>query len=815
MHLKLHFLSALVASIVAQHYAVPNRPEGAFSYIQPANTTILGQYGHSPAVYPSPRISGAGRWEESLRKARKFVAELTLEEKATMVTGKPGPCTGNIYPIHRMGFSGLCLQDGPAAIRNADYSSVFPAGVTIASSWDRKMMYDRSVAMGREFKSKGAHIALAPAVGPLGRSAYSGRNWEGFSPDPYLSGVAMGLSVRGLQDAGVQATAKHFILNEQEILRNPTLGRTNDWVFEAVSSNADDRTMHELYLWPFANAVHEQVSAVMCSYQRINGSYGCQNSKALNGLLKEELGFQGYVMSDWFATHAGVASMEAGLDMDMPGTPLRKVILPDGSGYNSYLGGNVTLAVRNGTISKERVNDMVERIMTPYFFLKQNQNFPTIDPSSMKLKALAPSEQLFYDWEAEVTAPASRDVRDDHGQLIRKHAAASTILLKNEKNALPLRSPKSIYVYGNDAGDTTQGPLNQEEYEFGNYAVGGGSGAARFSEHVTPLRAIQERAAAQGNALVQFWLNNTQILEMDPSSMFSTEEPDVCIVMTKSWASEGWDRETLDLEWEGSAVVDKVASVCSNTMVVIHSGGINMMPFASHPNVTAIIAAHYPGDQAGYSMVDVMYGDVNPSGRLPYTIAHNPTDYEFAPITTGVTTNGTEDWQSWFDEKLFIDYRHFDKTNTSVLYEFGFGLSYTTFALSNLTIHKVATGDIEALPKKQDIAPGGNPALWETLYKIEIMVHNTGHVRGAAVPQLYITFPEQGPDDTPVRQLRGFEKIELSTCGQQTVNFELMRRDISYWDVAVQQWRIPEGEITISAGWSSRDLVEFGTFTVA
>ena len=173
--------------------------------------------------------------------------------------------------------------------------------------------------MGQEFKAKGAHILLGPVAGPLGRSAYAGRNWEGFSSDPYLSGIAMEKTIIGHQDAGVQATAKHWIGNEQEIQRNPVYSKNNTTVktSNALSSNIDDRTMHELYMWPFANAVKAKAASFMCSYQRINGSYGCQNSASQNGLLKTELGFQGYIMSDWGATHSGVASIEAGLDMNM------------------------------------------------------------------------------------------------------------------------------------------------------------------------------------------------------------------------------------------------------------------------------------------------------------------------------------------------------------------------------------------------------------------------------------------------------------------------------------------------------------------
>lgn len=237
-----------------------------------------------------------------------------------MVTGTPGPCVGNILAIPRLGFSGLCLHDGPLSIRVADYASVFPAGVSAAASFDKNLLYQRGLAMGQEFKAKGAHVLLGPVAGPLGRSAYSGRNWEGFSPDPYLTGVAMEKTITGHQDAGVQATAKHFIGNEQEVMRNPTFvkdGYVAEVDEEALSTNMDDRTMHELYLWPFANAAHAKASSFMCSYQRLNGSYACQNSKVLNGILRDELGFQGYVMSDWGATHAGVAAINSGLDMDM------------------------------------------------------------------------------------------------------------------------------------------------------------------------------------------------------------------------------------------------------------------------------------------------------------------------------------------------------------------------------------------------------------------------------------------------------------------------------------------------------------------
>ncbi|KAJ5408302.1 Glycoside hydrolase family 3 [Penicillium cosmopolitanum] len=786
-----HFVvSGLLAATLAngQSFDGTIRSEDAFSYVQPRNTTILGPYGHSPAVLPSPNATGSGDWDEAFAKAQKFVAQLTVDEKADMITGQPGPCVGNIVAIPRLSFPGLCLQDGPLSIRVADYASVFAAGVTVASTWDRDLLYERGYTMGQEFKAKGAHIALSPVAGPLGRSAYAGRNWEGFAADPYLTGVAMEKTIRGHQDAGVQATAKHFIGNEQETQRNPTYdsnGTLTDVIQEALSSNIDDRTMHELYLWPFANAVRAQAASFMCSYQRLNGSYACENSKALNGLLKEELGFQGYVMSDWGGTHSGVASIEGGLDMNMPGGLGAYGLSPEAG---SFFGKNITYAVNNGTVDESRVDDMIVRIMTPYYWLRQDVDYP----------------------EFNLTGERSRDVRGNHANFIRKLAAEATVLLKNEKQALPLKAPKNIAIFGNDAGENTMGAVNQQTFEFGNLASGGGSGTGRFTYLVSPLEAIKTRAK-KDNALVQYFLNNTQIATENVTDLWVPTIPDACLVFLKTWAEEGADREHLTVDYNGNDVVESVAKSCNNTIVITHSSGINVLPFANHPNVTAIVAAHYPGQESGNSIVDVLYGDVNPSGHLPYTIAKNASDYN-APPTTKVSTNGTYDWQSWFDEKLEIDYRYFDAKNISVQYEFGFGLSYTTFTVSDINAERLADS-ISSIPEEQPIQPGGNPALWETLYNVTISVTNSGDIKGATVPQLYVTFPDSTPEGTPPRQLRGFEKVSLAAGESQTVGFELMRRDLSYWDIVSQKWLIPEGEFILRVGFSSRDLKEVAQIT--
>lgn len=315
--------------------------------------------------------------------------------------------------------------------------------------------------------------------------------------------------------------------------------------------------------------------------------------------------------------------------------------------------------------------------------------------------------------------------------------------------------------------------------------------------------------------MVQYILNNTLIARY---SGYGSRDglgsilpvPEVCLVFLKTWASEGVDRTGLEADWSSAQVVNSVASYCNKTVVITHSAGLNIMPWAKNPNVTAILAAHLPGQESGNSIVDVLYGVVNPSGRLPYTIPLNESQYSFARITNSTRLLNTEDpnaWQSNFTEGSLIDYRYFDYFNESVAFEFGFGLSYTTFDMSNLGVESMIEGTIPAAPDPVPIAPGGNPELWQILFMVNITVTNTGSVAGAAVPQLYVSLNQiKGSSPTVVRALRGFSKVSLQPGEQQVVRFGLMRRDVSYWNTTSQQWIIAPGQIGVSVGFSSRDL---------
>ncbi|KAK7751761.1 hypothetical protein SLS62_006246 [Diatrype stigma] len=747
-------------------------------------------------------------WNSAVTKAKAFTSQLEFDEKIAMVTGNSATnlqgCVGNIDPIPRVDFEGLCYSDGPQAFNRADGVSIFPSGVTAGATWDKDLIFQRGVALAEEFKAKGVHVMLGPVSGPLGRNPLGGRNWEGFSPDPYLAGQAMKATIHGAQSIGVQTSSKHYIGNEQETQRSQ--GKASDGsIVEAVSSNIDDRTLHELYLWPFADAIRAGTTSVMCSYNRVNGTYACSNKYLLTEILRDELGFQGYVVSDWWATHGTAEYANGGLDLEMPG-----VQIPE---WPTYFGANLSAAIQAGEVSEARLDEMVTAVMTPYYLLEQDSpDYPKLDSSLAYVKPihdagwanLPPSLQ-------NSTPPVGLDVRGNHASLIRKIAAAGTVLLKNEENILPLKDQtlRNIGVFGNDAGAPTDGLVydGSTGSEYGTVDIGGGSGTGRHMSLVTPLEAIKQRSSTVG-ARVQHILSNKVIAANDFRSIYPI--PDICLVFTKSWATEGLDRVSFEADWNSTAVVNNVAGLCNQTVVITHSGNINTMPWANHPNVKAILAAHLPGEESGNSLVDVLWGDVEPSGRLPYTIPKVAADYDI-PITNRTGEDvGRYGWQANFTEGLNIDYRHFDSLDTEPLYEFGFGLSYTSFELSGGTTFAKSTPN-ETLYEVPDpsliIMPGGNPDLWKTILTGQTTIKNTGSRPGATVLQLYVSFPVHSvPDGTPRRVLRGFEKVFLEPGEERVVMFPLMRRDLSYWNIERRVWQIPEGEFILSIGFSSRDL---------
>jgi beta-glucosidase len=613
----------------------------------------------------------------------------------------------------------------------------------------------------------------------------------------------MDATIRGIQDMGVQACSKHYIGNEQETQRSNTFRPNGDEIY-GISSNIDDRTLHELYLWPFADAVRAGTASIMCSYNRVNQTYACENPYILNEVLRKELGFEGYVVSDWFATHSGHESIQAGLDMNMPGAYDQAAIR--GANGVSYWGPkNITRMVAEGLVEETRIDEMIQRIMLPYYRLRQDADFPSVDPTLTL--TLATQQGIDLDQIPLSKDTPSRDVRADHASLIRKIGADGIVLLKNSNNILPLKSPKNIGVFGNDAAPPTNGIVfeSSDPFEIGTLDIGGGSGTGRNTYLVSPWEAIMVKAK-QINARVQYVFNNSIIVSNDFRSIYPI--PEVCLVFLNTFASEGWDRTDYEPDWNSTLVINNVARKCKNTVVVTHSAGVNTLPWANHPNVTAILAAHLPGQESGNSIVDVLWGKVNPSGRLPYTIPANKRDYDIPIVNlteSEVTSPGA--WQANFTEGQFIDYRHFDKHKIEPLYEFGFGLSYTTFELQDTIEVVKRVKRVAAKPdSKAEIVAGGNADLWKPVLTLKTRVTNTGSLTGAAVPQLYMSFPDGTPEGTPVQVLRGFEKFNMRAGESRVVSFELLRRDLSYWDVESRTWVIPAGDFKFQIGFSSRDI---------
>lgn len=625
-----------------------------------------------------------------------------------------------------------------------------------------------------------------------------------------------------MNDAGVVTVGRHFLLNEQETNRSSSTH---------YSSNADDKTIHELYLWPFADAVRAGMGAVMCSMNRVNSTLACENNKLLTGLLKTELGFPGFVLPDVNSQSTAYGSANAGLDF----------------GSESYWTTSILEAgIANGSFSEARLDDMAVRNTIGYFYAGlDNGRQPEV---------------------AETTE--YRDVRADHAKLIRKIGADSLALLKNNKSGgggLPLERPRSISIFGAHAGPSMAGPnfafsvqgTDSDVYQ-GHLASAVGSGGLSNSYLATPFQALTLRAASDGS-MFRWIMNDTysdasSASNMGGSSMGKTgagmtndstfpqgnaskgdsasgnatmpsnggdapggagggagimgsgttvipsianyaSDSEVCLVFINSWSGEGGDRGELSNDDQDN-LIESVASNCNNTIVVINTAGPRILEtWIENDNVTAVVYGGYLGQESGNAIVDVLYGDVNPSGKLAHTIAKNATQY---PVSICDTS------ECDFDEGVHIDYRYFDANNVTVRYPFGHGLSYTKFEYSEPSAQKLDEAALRAKYPSGVLTLGGSEDLFDEVIAVSFTLRNAGDVDGAEVVQLYVQYPTAA--EQPPRQLRGFEKVSLTPGQKEKITFAARRRDISHWDTAAQKWALASGKYTFSIGSSSRDL---------
>ncbi|CZR54356.1 probable beta-glucosidase 1 precursor [Phialocephala subalpina] len=836
--------------------ALVNRPNFAniISNAQSLGASTIGKRDSVPAgyvaapYYPTPKGGWVSNWTAAYAKAKIVVANMTLAEKVNLTTGTGelmGPCVGQTGSAPRFGIPNLCLQDSALGIASTDNVTAFPAGVTVGATWNKALTYARGYALGEEARGKGVNIQLGPTVGPIGRKPRGGRGWEGFGTDPVLQAIGAAESIKGMQATGVIATVKHFIGNEQEAYRMDIIPHG---LMRALSANIDDRTLHELYAWPFAEAIKSGVGAIMTSYNEVNGSASSQNSIMINGLLKDEMGFQGLVMSDWLSQIGGVSSALSGLDMAMPGDGDIPFL---GLAYWAY---ELSTSILNGTVPLDRLNDMVTRIVATWYQMGQDQDYPlpnfsanTADPTGPCYPAALLSPTCVTNQYVNVQA--------DHATVARNVSREAITMLKNDNKTLPLSTTGSFKVFGTDAEANPNGinSCNQRSCDEGVLGMGWGSGTANYPYLDAPIDAIKRRAA-----------NVTYYATDSFPSSATVANGDIAIVFINSDSGENQytvegndgDRSSSGLyAWHGGdALVEAAAAKYSTVVVVVHTvGPILVENWINLPSVKAVLFAYLPGQEAGNSLTDILFGDYSPSGHLPWSIPVAESNYPSSLSLVGFEFFQVQDT---FTEGLYIDYRYLNKNNISPRYPFGHGLSYTTFSLTSATITAVTplsslpptrspkpTSSIpvysNAIPAAAEVAwptgfnkiwrylypylddpssvtasgiyaypagytnvsqpdppaggsQGGNPALWDTMFTFSVKVTNTGSVAGKQVVMLFVQYPSDSAWDTPIIQLRAFEKtVELAKGASETVSLSVTRKDLSIWDVVRQNWVIP------------------------
>ncbi|KAE8374723.1 putative beta-glucosidase F [Aspergillus bertholletiae] len=818
---------------------------------------------YSPPYYPAPKGGWLPEWASAYEKAHRVVSNMTLAEKVNLTSGTGffmGPCAGQTGSALRFGIPNLCLHDSPLGVRNSDHNTAFPPGITVGATFDKDLMYERGVGLGEEARGKGINVLLGPSVGPIGRKPRGGRNWESFGADPSLQAFGGALTIKGMQSTGAIASLKHLVGNEQEQHRMSTI------VTQGYSSNIDDRTLHELYLWPFAEGVRAGVGSVMLAYNDVNRSLCSQNSKLVNGILKDELGFQGFAVTDWLGQLGGVSSALAGLDMNMPG---------DGSVPlfgTSYWAWELSRSVLNGSVPVDRLNDMVTRIVATWYKMGQDQDYPLPNFSSNTEDETGPL------YPGALFSPSGIvnqyvDVQGNHNITARTIARDAITLLKNNDNVLPLKRDAALKIFGTDAGANPDGinSCSDKGCNKGVLTMGWGSGTSRLPYLITPQEAI---ANLSSNA-------EFHITDSFPSGVTAGPD-DIAVVFINADSGENYiivdgnpgDRTQAGLNaWHnGDGLVKAAAEKFSTVVVVVHTvGPILMEEWIDLDSVKAVLVAHLPGQEAGWSLTDVLFGDYSPNGHLPYTIPRSESDY---PESVGLLAQPFGQIQDDYTEGLYIDYRHFLKANITPRYPFGHGLSYTQFTFSEPKLSvlkpldtaypaprapkgttptypttKPAASEV-AWPKNFDRiwrylypyldhpdgaaanssktypypdgyttdpqpapraggAEGGNPALWDVAFSVQVQVKNTGSRDGRAVAQLYVELPSSLGLDTPSRQLRQFEKTKELAAGESAVlTLDVTRKDLSVWDVVVQDWKAPvQGEgVTLWIGESVADM---------
>lgn len=691
------------------------------------------------AVFHRRHHLGKDYFMEHVLDVKKLVNELTLEEKASLCSGAD---FWHTKAIDRLNIPAAMVSDGPHGIRKqeslADHMGVaesikaigFPTASAMACSFDRDLLHKVGDALGEECVAEDLAVLLGPGIN-MKRSPICGRNFEYYSEDPVVAGELGAAFVNGVQEHGVGTSLKHFAANNQE------------WRRMSISAEIDERTLREIYLAAFETVVKKaQPWTIMCSYNRINGVYSCENDWLLNKVLRDEWGFEGLVMTDWGAMDERVPSLKAGLDLEMP----------DCHGETDKL---IVKAVQSGELEESVLDTAVERILTmvdKYLTARKG-----IDPASM-VHPLPSSVERGYDVAA-------------HHALARTTAEQSAVLLKNE-DILPLQKDKKIAFIGEFA----KVPRIQ----------GGGSSHINNTSIESALDAAGDSVSyAQGFHIDEETTDETLLQE----AITLAKESDVAVIfagLPDSFESEGFDRTHLNMPANQNELIARISEVQPNVVVVLHSGSPIAMPWLD--KVAGVLQMYLAGQASGGAAVNLLFGDATPCGKLaetfPLHLEDNPSYLNFPGNREKVC----------YQEGVFIGYRYYDKKKMDVLFPFGYGLSYTDFTYSNMkvTVNGKNAADVDVIKETDEIVVSAD-------------ITNTGNCDGAEIVQLYIKNPVVY-EIRPEKELRDFAKVFLKAGETKTVTFTLNARAFSYYETRIHDWYAESGDYEILFASSSRDI---------
>jgi beta-glucosidase len=664
---------------------------------------------------------------EHMHNVQNIIDQMTLEEKAALCTGA-SPWTTT--PVERLDVPELIMSDGPHGVRRVpDVNAIaieslpatcFPTASCLASTWDVDLLHKMGEALAEECIALNVDVLLGPGAN-MKRSPLGGRNFEYFSEDPYLAGEMAASLINGIQSRGVGTSLKHYAANNQEFQRF------------SISAEVDERTLREIYLQAFEKAVKEAKPwTVMCSYNKVNGTFASEHYHLLTEILKDEWGFEGLVVSDWGAVRDRVAALKGGLDLEMPGPRDRHVRA-------------IVNAVRAGELEEAVLNEAVRRILNIVFKARETPKNGSFDA-------------------------------DAHHELAHKIASEGMVLLKND-GLLPLKGQQHIAVIGRAAENA--------------HFQGGGSSHIHPTRVAVPFKELQAQA---GNAELTYAegypTDNSFRQDMIDQAVTLANSADVAllyIALPTFKESEGYDRKDLDLTAQQVALIKAVSSVQPRTVVVLNNGSpVAMSEWID--GVAAVLEGWMMGQAGGMAIADLLFGRVNPSGRLaetyPLKLSDTPAHINW-PGGAGAVHYG---------EGLFIGYRYYDAREMPVLFPFGYGLSYTTFSFSNPRLSAPTFKDTEGVTVTVDVT-------------------NTGSVAGKETVQVYVHDQKSGLVRPP-KELKGFAKVELQPGETKSISIPLDFRAFAYFHPEYKQWITEDGEFDILIGASAADICQSLTVTL-